>query len=330
MTKNRLMTWGILAEDEDGTIHPTNAYIFLTGQDVFLSKIQCGMFKGTTRAVFVDKRDYDGPVWRQIEEAHQFVLRNIHLGAKIEGVYRKDIYELPPDSLRELIINAVVNCSFLQSSHVQVAIYDDRLEITSPGGLMPGVTIDRMKEGYSQIRNKALANAFSYMHLIEGWGTGIPRLLQDMKDYGLAEPEFIDMEIALRINLYRGNVAVENVGKTGKKTKTSRETSTENEETSGETSRETNSESEETSRETSTENEKTSRESGAETKRGNKTTTERVIEEIKNNPSVTQKQLAERIGLSYAGIRYVMKKLQEEGTLERIGSTKKGRWIIKA
>ena len=153
VTKNRLLTWGILAEDEDGTIYPTNAYIFLTGQDVFLSKIQCGMFKGTTRAVFVDKRDYSGPVWKQIEEAHQFVLRNIHLGAKIEGVYRKDIYELPPDSMRELIINAVVNCSFLQSSHVQIAIYDDRLEITSPGGLMPGVTIDRMKEGYSQIRN---------------------------------------------------------------------------------------------------------------------------------------------------------------------------------
>lgn len=153
VTKNRLLSWGVLAEDEDGTIHPTNAYIFLTGQDEFLSKIQCGMFKGTTRAVFVDKRDYDGPVWKQIEEAHQFVLRNIHLGAKIEGVYRKDIYELPPDSMRELIINAVVNCSFLQSSHVQIAIYDDRLEITSPGGLMPGVTIDRMKEGYSQIRN---------------------------------------------------------------------------------------------------------------------------------------------------------------------------------
>lgn len=48
---------------EDGSIHPTNAYIFLTGQDSFLSKIQCGMFKGTTRAVFVDKRDYEGPLW---------------------------------------------------------------------------------------------------------------------------------------------------------------------------------------------------------------------------------------------------------------------------
>lgn len=68
---------------------------------------------------------------------------------------------------------------------------------------MPGVTVERMKEGYSQIRNRALAHAFSYMNLIEGWGTGIPRLIREMKEYGLQEPEFIDMEIALRINLYR-------------------------------------------------------------------------------------------------------------------------------
>ena len=177
ITKNHLLSWGILAEDEAGMLHPTNAWVFLNGQDAFLSKIQCGMFKGTTRAVFVDKRDYDGPLWKQIEDAFQFVLRNIHLGAKFEGIYRKDIYELPPDSIRELLINSVMNCSYLQSSHIQVAVYDDRLEITSPGGLMPGVTIGRMKEGYSQIRNRALAHAFSYMNLIEGWGTGIPRLL---------------------------------------------------------------------------------------------------------------------------------------------------------
>ena len=203
VTKNVLLNWGILAEGKDGNVYPTNAYVFLTGKDYFLSKIQCGMFKGTTRTVFVDKRDYEGVLWQQVDDAFQFVLRNIHLGAKIEGIYRKDIYELPPDSIRELIINAVMNCSFLQSAHVQVAIYDDRLEITSPGGLMPGVTVERMKEGYSQIRNRALAHAFSYMNLIEGWGTGIPRLIREMKEYGLREPEFIDMEIALRINLYR-------------------------------------------------------------------------------------------------------------------------------
>lgn len=203
ITKNVLLNWNILAESADGSIHPTNACIFLMGQDAFLSKIQCGMFKGTTRDIFIDKRDYAGLLWQQIEDSFQFVLRNIRLGAKIEGVYRRDIYELPPDSIRELIINAVMNCSFLQPSHVQVAIYDDRLEITSPGGLLPGVTLDRMREGYSQIRNRALAHAFSYMNLIEGWGTGIPRLIRQMKEYGLREPEFIDMDVALRINLYR-------------------------------------------------------------------------------------------------------------------------------
>lgn len=134
VTKNVLLSWGLLAEGTEGRIHPTNGYIFLVGKDPFLSQIQCGMFKGTTRAIFVDKREYGGALWEQIEEAFQFVLRNIHLGAQLEGVYRQDIYELPPDSIRELIINAVMNCSFLQNSHIQVAIYDDRLEITSPGG----------------------------------------------------------------------------------------------------------------------------------------------------------------------------------------------------
>lgn len=160
VTKNVLLSWGLLAEAEDGSIHPTNGYVFLLGKDDFLSQIQCGMFKGTTRTVFVDKREYGGPLWQQIEDAFHFVLRNIRLGAQLEGIYRKDVYELPPDSIRELIINAVMNCSFLQSSHIQVAIYDDRLEITSPGGLLPGVTLDKMKEGYSKIRNRALAMRF--------------------------------------------------------------------------------------------------------------------------------------------------------------------------
>lgn len=89
-----------------------------------------------------------------------------------------------------------------------MALYDDRLEITSPGGLLLGVTMDLMKEGFSKIRNRALANAFAYMNLVEAWGSGIPKLMQAMQEYGLREPEFIDMEVAFRINLYRGQKEV--------------------------------------------------------------------------------------------------------------------------
>ena len=92
------------------------------------------MFKGTTKAVFVDRREYTGPLWEQIEEAFQFVLRNIHLGATLVGIYRQDIYEIPPDAIRELIINAVVHRSYLDHGTIQVAVYDNRLEITIARG----------------------------------------------------------------------------------------------------------------------------------------------------------------------------------------------------
>ena len=201
-TKNNLITWGILKED-NGVVRPTYAYYYLRGLDGVMSQIQCAVFKGNTRGIFVDKREYGGNLWDQVEQAYQFVLRNIHLGARIKGIHRQDVYELPPESIRELIINAVVNCSYLQGSLVQVAIYDNRLEISSPGGLMPGVTIGKMKEGFSKVRNHGIANAFVYMNLIEQWGSGIPKILTQTKEYGLPEVEFIDMENALRVNMYR-------------------------------------------------------------------------------------------------------------------------------
>lgn len=213
VTKNVLISWGILKRSEDGNVYPTNAYVYLTGQGGLRSMIQCGVFKGTTRAVFLDRRNYEGPLWEQVDEAVKFVLRNIRMGCRLEGVYRQDIYELPPDSIRELIVNAIMNCSYIQASNIQVAIYDDRLEITSPGGLLPGVTIDLMKEGFSKIRNRSLANAFAYMNLVEAWGSGIPKLMQAMKEYGLREPEFIDMEVAFRINLYRGQNVVNDLNR---------------------------------------------------------------------------------------------------------------------
>ena len=200
--RQQLRSWGLLIE-RDGKDYPSNAFAILTGNGGLHVATQCGVFKGTTKAVFVDRREYTGPLWEQIDEAFQFVLRNIHLGATIVGIYRQDIYEIPPDAIRELIINAMVHRSYLDHGTVQVAVYDNRLEITSPGKLPMGQTVERMKEGYSKIRNEALAHAFAYMNLIEHWGSGIPRIIDKVKAAGLREPEFIGGEVDLRINVYR-------------------------------------------------------------------------------------------------------------------------------
>ena len=204
--RQQLRSWGILIERE-GKDYPSNAYAILTGCGGLHVAIQCGVFKGTTKEVFVDRREYTGPLWEQIDEAFRFVLRNIHLGATIVGIYRQDVYEIPPDAIRELIINAVVHRSYLDHGTIQIAVYDNRLEITSPGKLPMGQTMERMKEGYSKIRNGALAHAFSYMNLIEHWGSGIPRIIGKVKKAGLREPEFIGGEVDLRINIYRGQIS---------------------------------------------------------------------------------------------------------------------------
>ena len=203
--RQQLRSWGILIE-RDGKDYPSNAFAILTGSAGLHVATQCGVFKGTTKAVFVDRREYTGPLWEQIDEAFQFVLRNIHLGATIVGIYRQDVYEIPPDAIRELIINAMVHRSYLDHGTIQVAVYDNRLEITSPGKLPMGQTMERMKEGYSRIRNEALAHAFAYMNLIEHWGSGIPRIIDKVKAAGLREPEFIGGEVDLRINIYRGQI----------------------------------------------------------------------------------------------------------------------------
>ena len=216
-------------------------------------------------------------------------MKNIHLGAKLEGIYRKDIYELPPDSIRELIINAVMNCSYLQSSHIQVAIYDDRLEITSPGGLMPGVTLDKMREGYSKIRNRALAHAFSYMNLIEAWGSGIPKLLEAMKEYGLREPEFQDLEIGFSINLYRN---VEDA-------------------TRSTTQSTTRSTTRSTTQFTPDELENA------------------ILKLMSEESSISQKKIAIQLAMNQNTVKYHVRKMLKNGVIMREGTSRKGKWIVK-
>jgi ATP-dependent DNA helicase RecG len=157
------------------------------------------------RSVFVDRRQFESPLQEQVEKATQYVLEKINMGAQFHGVYREDVYEIPPDAIRELIVNAVVHRSYVdgEASPITVALYDDRLEVTSPGGLVRGMTLEKMVSGYSDCRNKAIAAAFAYMNLIENWGSGVKRYIDAIKGAGLREPEFVVWPNAVRVNVYR-------------------------------------------------------------------------------------------------------------------------------
>lgn len=131
------------------------------------------------------------------------MLRNIRLGATIEGLVRKESYELPIEAIREMIVNAHCHRNLADDSCVQVAIYDDRLEVTSPGGLYNGLTYEELMNGHSKLRNRAIANILGQMGLVESWGTGIRRIMKAAGDYGLPTPEFQVFDDMFRVNLYR-------------------------------------------------------------------------------------------------------------------------------
>ena len=215
VTKAQLVNWKLL-KDNNGTMDASNAFVLLSSDYFQFSKTQCAVFKGTERTVFLDKREYTGPLYEQIEAAVDFVLRNIRLGAVIDGLVRKESYELPVAAIREMIINAHCHRSYTEESCVQVAVYDDRLEVTSPGGLYNGLTYEAMMNGRSSIRNRAIANVFSQMGLVESWGTGIKRIISAAKDFGLRDPEFIEFDDMFRVNLYR-NILPNRFGESSEK-----------------------------------------------------------------------------------------------------------------
>ena len=104
VTLRNLENWGLVRRADDGRPVPTRALLLLTSNPFQFASIQCAQFKGTDRVVFLDRREYGGPLYKQIDAAEDFVLRNIRLGARIEGLYREEnYYEIPRTAIREAI-----------------------------------------------------------------------------------------------------------------------------------------------------------------------------------------------------------------------------------
>lgn len=202
MTLEKLHDFGVLCRVGRNP-YPTHSFDLLTDNTNKSAKVQCALFKGATRDIFIDRKEFNGSIYEQVDDAYNFVLRHIDMGAEIEGVYRKDMYELPISAIREIIANAILHRSYLDKSCVQVCIFDDRLEVTSPGMLYGGLDIETAKRRKSSCRNEAIAEAFHYMHIVEAWGTGLPRILNRCQEYGLPEPLFEEFGDGFKVTLFR-------------------------------------------------------------------------------------------------------------------------------
>lgn len=216
-------------------------------------------------------------------------MKHINLGAEINGLVRTDTYELPTEAIREAIVNSMTHRNFLDRSCVQVAVYDDRVEITSPGMLYGGLTIEQIKEGGSKIRNRCIAEVFSRMKIIESWGTGIKRMFSSCKEYGIREPELLEIGDSFRVNLYRPSYNDIHQSSSKSSPKSSPKSSL----------------------------------------KDVNQTQQKIIEMILLNRKMTQTAMAEELGITSRAVKKSIKELNEKGILQRVGSARSGYWEVK-
>jgi len=208
-------------------------------------------------------------------------------------------------AVREAIINGVTHRSYMDDSCMQVSIYDDRVEVYSPGMLYGGLDLSEALRGKSKCRNAAISEAFHYMKIIEAWGTGLGRIRNSCKEYGLPDPVIEESGDGFRVISYR------KTANTGQNAGGNIESNQE----IGNSSIESSTEIIESNTKNDTENYNGSIEN-------------RLVELLIQYPAITQQEAAEKLGYPKAWIRRIMKKMQQEGILRREGSTKKGIWIV--
>jgi ATP-dependent DNA helicase RecG len=192
----------------------TNAALLLFGKApqrfLLQAELRCARFKGTKPLKFIDMKVSGGTVIDQVEDALTFIQKHIELAADIKGLEREERWEYPIEALREAVVNAICHRDYEASGNVQVRIFDDRIEIWNPGGLPFGLKVkDLKKEHESKPRNRLIAKVFFLIRLIEQWGTGTNRLIEETIQYGLPEPEFEDKRISFVVTFRKSKLTEE-------------------------------------------------------------------------------------------------------------------------
>ncbi len=206
LNEEELITLKLLTR-EQGRLVPTTGAMLLFGKQRDFhfpdAWIQCGRFKGKDKAYIFDHTEINEDLPGSVESVMLFLKKHAFRGADFSDIRRKDVWSIPLTILREALVNAIVHADYSQKgAPIRVSFFDDRIEIENPGILLPGMTIEDVKQGVSRIRNRVIARVFRELDLIEQWGSGFRRILKDAEELGLPQPEIIEIGMRVRFIVY--------------------------------------------------------------------------------------------------------------------------------
>lgn len=279
------------------------ARLFFTDAPI---QLRCAVFATETSATIIDRHDFDGDILELIEEADKYILKNIHIGMRLEGLRRVDVPEISREALREAIINAFCHRDWRDPDYIQIAIYKDRVEIRNPGGLYDDLTLADLRRGnISRRRNPLIADLFRRIHLVEAWGRGMPLILENAPNVEFREVAGLFVASFERPTFLKGDA-----------TETTLEKSGTTPETFG------------TTLETTLETLGTTLEMPETPKKHQENTKEILLQLLRQQPQLSIPALASAIGISADGIKYHLTRLKRAGKLRHIGPTKGGHWEV--
>ena len=192
---------------EQGRLVPTQGAVLLFGkarEQYFPDAwVQCGRFRGRDKVEIFDQAEIHEHLPDAVAAIELFLKKHAFKTAQFGAMRREDVWSIPLTILREAIVNALVHCDYSQrGTPIRIAFFDDRIDIESPGMLLPGMTVEDMKSGVSRIRNPVIARVFRELHLIEQWGSGVRRIFAEAAEQGLPEPAITEIATGLRLSIY--------------------------------------------------------------------------------------------------------------------------------
>ncbi len=319
-----LFTRNLELEREDGSF---NLAAFLLADANSIS-IRFAKYSGADRVGLIENEEFGNCCL--VKAANQLLDRleveNRTL-SRITPRQREDRKNFDPVAIREAVINAIVHNDYSYDGSPKVELFADRLEITSTGGIPRGLSEQEFLDGYSMPVNKELMRVFRDLDMVEHLGSGIPRILR-------AYPRecFQFTENFVRIVFYAGARVVSTTQET---TQEGGHTTQENGTTTQQTALEgngTTQENDPATQETTQEGGHTTQENGTTTQQtaleGNGTTQEKLIEILRMDSAATRESLAAELGITPDGVKYHLDRLRRAGRIQRLGSTKAGRWEV--
>lgn len=175
----------------------TNAGLLLSDQGILIqSRLFCtrwkGLVKGSIDGDAIDDKEYTGSIISLLENAETFIKNHSRFGWEIKGMKRIEVEDYPVRAIREAIVNAIIHRDYqIVGSEIHIDMYDNRLEITSPGGMIDGSFVQNLDitKISSMRRNRVISDIFNRLHFMERRGSGLTRIIESYSDYNI-KPQF--------------------------------------------------------------------------------------------------------------------------------------------